>query len=96
MLLRLIVGTLFFLSVFHQHSNAQVFNVDREAVPDSSYGKWAFAAGVSLATDKQKSSISNLSSNIELDRFLQNNYLLIAALKMMPYSLEAKQYKTRV
>lgn len=81
MSLRLIVSTFFFLSVFHQYSQAQVFNVDREAVPDSSYGKWAFSAGVSLATDKQKSNISNLSSNIELDRFLKNNYLLITALK---------------
>jgi hypothetical protein len=78
---RLIVGILFFLSAFHQQSKAQVFNVDREVVPDSSYGKWAFAAGVSLATDKQKSNISNLSSNLEIDRFLNNNYLLIAALK---------------
>jgi hypothetical protein len=79
--LRSVAGILFALFLLPCRLVAQVFNVDREVVPDSSYQSWAFSAGLNIATDKQKNSIFDLSSNAEIDRFFKNNYLLIAAFR---------------
>ncbi len=81
MMLRLVAGIVFLLLTFPFRGVSQVFNIDREVVPDSSYKNWAFAAGVNLASDKQQNSILDFSSNAEIDRFFKNNYLLIAALR---------------
>ena len=80
MMLRLVV-CIFMLCAFPYGGVTQVFNIDREAVPDSSLHNWAFTAGFNLATNKQKNSIFDLSSRAEIDRIFKNNYLLITALR---------------
>jgi hypothetical protein len=60
---------------------AQVFNVDREVIEDSSYKSWAFSAGLNISSDKQKKTILDVSSNLELNRFFKNRYVLVGALR---------------
>jgi hypothetical protein len=59
----------------------QIFNVDREVKADSAYQSLSFIAGMNLSSDKQKKSVFDVSSNIELNKIFTNRYLFIAAIK---------------
>ena len=60
---------------------AQIFNVDREVKADSTYQPLSLIAGLNLSSDKQKKSVFDVSSSVELNKIFPNRYVLIGALK---------------
>ena len=63
-------------------SCAQILNIDREVVSDDSIlHKMAFIGSLSISSDKQKNNVLDLSSNIEIDRFFKNNYVLLGIMR---------------
>ena len=62
-----------FIDIFHS-TTAQVLNIDREVFNDSSKNKWIFSTLLTFSSDKQKNTIIDINSNIELDRLFKNKY----------------------
>jgi len=60
---------------------AQIFNVDREVKADSTYQPLSLIAGLNLSSDKQKKSVFDVSSSVELNKIFPNRYVLIGALR---------------
>ncbi len=57
---------------------AQVVNIDREYTSDSSLKKWELFTALTFSSNKQKKNISDLNSDIEINRNLKNNYVLMS------------------
>ncbi len=63
-------------------SFAQILNIDREVgLDDSILHKMAFVGSLSISSDKQKNNVLDLSSNIEIDRFFSNNFVLLGIVR---------------
>ena len=71
----IIAFTLFSSTLF-----SQILNVDRLIERDSIHNKWNGYADISFSSDKNKKNLLDGSSRIEMDRFLKNEYILIASL----------------
>lgn len=71
----IIAFTLFSSALF-----SQILNVDRLIERDSIHNKWNGYADISFSSDKNKKNLLDGSSRIEMDRFLKNEYILIASL----------------
>ncbi len=72
----LIFITLYFITL---QSIAQVLNVDREIEIDSLPKKWKGYIDLSASSDKQQNNVLDISNQIEVNRFLANNYVCIAS-----------------
>lgn len=79
----MIKGTvqLFVVVLFPFFSGAQIINIDREFSDDSLHRRWAYAASVSLSTDKQAQNVLDFASQLEVDRFLGKRYVMIGMVK---------------
>jgi hypothetical protein len=60
---------------------SQILNSDREGTEDSVFKKWKFSGALTFSADKQKSSLFDVSSNLELYRNFINNYYIIGLVK---------------
>ena len=58
-------------------AEAQVVNVDREVRDDSVHHRWGAFVNLSASSDKQKKNILDVSGNVEIDRYFDNDYLLL-------------------
>jgi hypothetical protein len=58
--------------------NAQILNIDREINNDSSLKKWNLSISANYSSDKLKGNLNDISTRIEIDKRLKNNYVLIA------------------
>ena len=59
-------------------AHAQVVNVDREAREDTQHHRWGAFVNLSVSSDKQKNNVLDLSGNVELNRYFENRYMLLA------------------
>lgn len=78
---RLRIILICFIAFSSKRINGQVFNIDREVTEDTIYKSWAFSAGLNISSDKQKKTILDVNSNLELNRFFQNGYMLVGAIR---------------
>jgi hypothetical protein len=62
-------------------SCAQILNIDRAVIDDTVFHKFAFVSSLSISSDKQKKNVLDLGSNIEVDRFFKNNYVLLGIIR---------------
>jgi hypothetical protein len=76
----LLQKTIFVLLFFTTSAFSQILNVDRvNKDEDTIFRKWRSLVGVSLSSDKIKKSLLDVSSNIEINRFFLNDYVLVAS-----------------
>lgn len=62
-------------------SSCQILNTDREGIEDSVFKMWQFTGGLTLSTDKQRSSLFDISSNLELYRNFTNKYFIVGQVR---------------
>jgi hypothetical protein len=73
----LIILTVYFSSTI---LHSQVLNIDREGSENESNKKWMYSTNLSLSSDKNKLNLLDISSNIEIENLLKNNYMFIGLL----------------
>ena len=59
-------------------ARSQVVNIDRGNVSDSSKKTWSIYTELTFSSDKQKKSISDLNSDVEINRNFKNNFVLMS------------------
>jgi hypothetical protein len=65
------------LVIFINKSEAQILNIDREISNDSTLKKWNLSISANYSSDKLKGNLNDISTRIEIDNRLKNNYVLI-------------------
>lgn len=70
----IILALLFSISNF-----SQILDIDRVTATDSTYKKWVNVVNFSLSSDKLKKNLLDVSSKIEINRFFQNDYVLVGS-----------------
>jgi len=60
---------------------AQILNIDREIIPDSTSKKWELITSLSLSANKQKQSVVETKSDVEVYRNFKSNYTLLLVFK---------------
>lgn len=60
-------------------SFSQILDIDRVTAADSTYKKWVNVVNFSLSSDKLKKNLLDVSSKIEINRFFQNDYVLVGS-----------------
>lgn len=74
-LLRLFLVCVF--GLFTYSLSAQILNIDREGIDDTTSHKWSLNGSLSLSSDKQRNNLVDIGSNMELGRYFKNKYVLI-------------------
>ena len=67
--------------LFSGSLKAQILNIDREIIPDSTSKKWELITSLSLSANKQKQSVVETKSDVEVYRNFKSNYTLLLVFK---------------
>lgn len=71
----------YLLFTFPLSLHSQILNIDREGRDDSTFKSWMINGSFSLSSDKQKNNVLDVSTNIELNKNLRNNYSFIGIVR---------------
>lgn len=71
---------IFLTLLFSISSFCQILNADRLISDDTIFKRWKGFADISFSTDKIKNSLLDGSSRIEMNRYLKNDYILVASI----------------
>ena len=77
MKIKLTIAILFILFCSRVRTEAQILNIDREIINDSTLKKWNLSISANYSSDKLKGNLNDISTRIEIDNRLKNNYVLI-------------------
>lgn len=83
MLLRIflhVLGIVLFLTNSASESSAQVLNIDRQVLNDSTLKKNRFTSKINIIADKQKRNLYEITNSVEWDHFFIHDKVLIGLL----------------